>query len=480
MNFLEEIKNKRVHVIGIAGQEGRAVLEFLLESKLENLFGHEDTPEEKFRERFLNYSDAYTPEESEKLLEKILSSSAKLYFEDQYLTDIQNGDLVITPQSYRRYSKNQILLNRFQKGEIVLKQAIELVFEISPCPIIGITGTVGKSTISALIAHILKKAGKKIYFSGNDREDKWDFISLSKLNKKDLTVLEISNRHLFDLKVSPHVAVISNLHPHHLDDHGDFKKYLETKKKIFLFQKKNDFAILNNDLFERGQVWQSEIPGICWRFSLADKSNGFVRDGSLHLNKDGEMVELVKTSSLTLKGDHYLENCLAASLACWAVRISPQAIKEGLLSFSGLRFRQEFVGSYAGRKVYNDGKATDPIATVEAVKAIEKISVLLLGGIREGYKKGDFSSLAETIKKKEVEKIIIFGKNGPEILEELASKIKKEKLFKTETLQEAVKRAHSLSKQGETIVFSPSCQSFDEFTDYRERARKFEELVKLW
>jgi len=446
MNFLEEIKNKRVHVIGFAGQEGRAVLEFLLEQKIKNLFGHEDTPQEKFRERFLNYSDAYTPKESEKLLEKILSSSAKLYFQDQYLKNIQDGDLVIVPQSYRRYPKNQILLDRFQKGEIILKQAIELVFEISPCPIIGITGTVGKSTVAAAIAHILKRAGKKIYFSGNDREDKWNLLALSKLTKKDWVVLEISNRHLIDLKMSPHIAVLTNIYPHHLDDHGSFQEYLADKKKIFSFQKKDDFLIADSEIFKKGLVKESQVPGTLRKVTASG------REG----------------------------NRLSVILACQAAGVSADSINEGLASFKGLCFRQEFIGSYADRKVYNDGKATDPIATIEAVLTIPKIGILLLGGIREGYQKGDFSDLAKTIKEKEVGRIIIFGKNGPEIFEELAGEIKKEKLFQTGTLPEAVKKTYSLSKPGETIVFSPSCQSFDEFADYRQRAKKFEELIKLW
>lgn len=474
------LKSKRIHIIGIAGQEGRAVFEYFLELGVKELHGHENAPKKNFKKRFLTYSDAYTVQEARAFSKKILTSSARLHFQDDYLAGIQDGDLVFVPQSYRRYKENRSLLEKAQKGEIVLKQAIELAFEISPCPIIGVTGTAGKSTVAAAIAHILKGAGKKVYFSGNDREDKWNLISLSEMPKTGFAVLEISNRHLIDLKESPHIGVLNNIYPHHLDDHGSFAEYVRAKKRIFSYQKKGDFAIINYELIKKGIVKKNEIKGKLLTCSLNEKSDGFLKNNALYLIKEGKEIEIVPTSSLLLAGGHNLKNFLAATLACFAVGISPEKIKDGLWSFKGLPLRQEYLGEFAGRKVYNDGKSADPVATIEAVKAISQIDVLLLGGIREGYKKGDFRGLAKEVRDKKVKKIVVYGKSGREIYDELRENLGEEKIFKVDGLEEAVRLTFEISKEGEKIVFSPACQSFDQFRDYRQRAEKFGKLVSLW
>lgn len=474
------IGNKDVHVIGLAGQEGRAVFEYFLKAGVKNLHGHENAPRKDFKQRFLTYSDAYTSSQKEALLTKILNSSAKLHFGDDYLGGVSDGDQVFVPQSYFRYKENQPLIKRAEEGKIILKQAIQLVFEISPCPIIGVTGTVGKSTVAAAISHILKKAGKKVYFSGNDREDKWDLVALSQMPKEAFTVLEISNRHLMDLKVSPHVGVLNNISPHHLDDHGSFSEYIKVKKRIFSFQKKNDFAVINDELIKKGIVKKNEIKGRLLTFSLNEETDGFVKDKALYLIKGRSKAGIGSISLLALSGEHNLRNFLAASLACFAVGVPPEIIKKALLSFKGLRFRQEYLGEFSGRKVYNDGKSADPAATIEAVKTIPQTCVLLVGGIREGFKKGDFRNLTEEIARKGIGKVVAFGASGKEIYDELKIKMEKEKIFKVNTLEGAVKLAYNISKEGETIVFSPACQSFDQFRDYRQRALEFEKLVSLW
>ena len=475
-----DFKNKRVHVVGIAGQEGRAVFEYLLKLEVSDLHGHENAPKKDFEKRFLTYSDAYTKQEAKAQVKKFLTSSAKLHFQDDYLKGIKDGDLVIVPQSYFRYRENQPLIKKAEEGEIVLKQAIQLLFEICPCPIIGVTGTVGKSTLTAAIAHILRKAGKKVYFSGNDREDRWDLVALSKMPKEGLAVLEISHRHLMDLKKSPHVSVLNNIYPHHLDDVGTFENYIKVKKGIFSHQRKKDFAVVNDELIENGLVKKSEVKGKLLTFGLKGKSDGFVKNNALHLIKEGKEVKIAAISSLPLMGEHNIKNFLAVVLASCAVGVSPEEIKRGLLSFKGLRFRQEYLGEFAGRKIYNDGKSADPVATVEAVKSIPRIDLLLLGGIREGYKKGDFKDLADEVAAKKIEKIIVFGKSGREIYDELRKDLREEKIFKVGTLKEGVRLTFEISQKGETIVFSPACQSFDEFRDYRQRAEEFEELISLW
>ena len=315
MSFLENIKNKRVHVVGLAGQEGRAVFEYFLDLGIENLYAHERSSQEDFKKNFLSYSDAYTSCEAQKLLQKILKFPSKLYFQEDYLSGIKKGDVVIVPQSYRRYPENQTLLKKAKNGEITLKQAIELVFEIAPCPIIGVTGTLGKSTVASLIAHILKNSSRKVYFSGNDREDKWDLVSLSKIPKNALAVLEISNRHLIDLRQSPHIGILNNLYPHHLDEHFSFSDYVKTKKRIFSYQGKKDFAVIDFELLKKDLVKKEEIKGQLLTFGLINQSDAFVKKRALYLIKEGKEIKIVDLQEVPLKGRENYKNLQSAALS---------------------------------------------------------------------------------------------------------------------------------------------------------------------
>ena len=454
----------KIHVLGVAGQEGRAVFDYLLSSGLD-VVGHVSVPENGFKETFLSFSDAYEESEARAMAERFLASG-KMVFGENYAKGINENDAVIVPQAYRRLSLNAPVIEMDKDGKIILIQAIELAFAIADCKTVGATGTAGKSTVSAIIGNILKCAGISFCFSGNDRENKWDFFALENLPKEGIALFEISHRHLMDLKQSPNIAVITNIFPHHLDDAGSYEKYIEIKKNIFRFQNAGDVAIVNRALVESGIV----------------KENGET-EGELVLY-GGETLDVsfggreakVSISDFMLSGEHNIQNANAAMIAGLACGIPVPAVEEGIRSFRGLRYRQELIGEYGGVRVINDGKSTDPLATIEAVKAVKNIGALILGGVREGFSEGDFIPLGETIAGSGVKEVFIFGSSKEDMAKDLSRTGIVPKLCSS--LENAALEAKNAVKEGEAIVFSPGCQSFDEFRDYRHRASAFNVAVE--
>ena len=166
---------KTIHVLGITGQEGRAVFDYLLSSGL-SVVGHSSADKDKFKETFISFSDAYDEEEALAMADRFMDSG-KIVFGKDYGKQINKGDAVIASQAYRRHESNAPIIEMDKRGEIVLVQAIELAFSIANCKTIGVTGTAGKSTVTALIGSMLQSFKEPFYFSGNDREDKWDFCA---------------------------------------------------------------------------------------------------------------------------------------------------------------------------------------------------------------------------------------------------------------------------------------------------------------
>jgi UDP-N-acetylmuramoylalanine--D-glutamate ligase len=464
MKIPEKIKSaKKTHVMGITGQEGRAVFDYLLSSGLD-IRGHVSAQEQGFIENFLSFSDAYEESEARAMAERFLVSG-KLVFGDDYGKGINAGDAVIMPQACRRYSSNEPIIEMSKRGEIFLIQAIEFAFSIIDCKTIGVTGTAGKSTVTALIRDMLQESGSRFCFSGNDRENKWDFFAFDKLPEDGIALFEISHRHLMDLKQSPNIAVITNIFPHHLDDAGSYENYIEIKKNIFRYQNAGDFAIINQSLMEEGIIKESgEIASEVITYG----------GGRIEANFKNRSVK-IDPSDFKLYGEHNIQNANGAMLAGLVAGLSVPAIETAIKNFRGLKYREELVGEYEGVKIINDGKSTDPVATIEAVKSIPKIGILILGGVREGVAEGDFLALGKAILERKVKKVFVFGKSADDLINDLSSAGAVAE--KCDSLENAVQKSRKTAERGEAIVFSPACQSFDGFKDYRERALAFNEAI---
>lgn len=464
---------RKIHVVGVSGQEGRAVFDYLLSYMPEAVIGHESGSNEEFPASFMRFSDAYSKNEAEAMLDRFLSSGVKINFGGEYLEGIEPGDLVIVTQAWRRYKQNAPLFNL--PDGIDLRQAIEIVFMLIDCRTIGVTGTAGKSTTTAFISSILEEGGIKFYFSGNDRENKWDLFEAEKLLPRDIALFEISHRHLTDLKVSPDIAVLTNVYPHHLDDAGSYENYLEIKKNIFRFQNTDGISVINKFLLDSGEIKLSEVRGSIHSFGRDRLSSAYFDGQSIFLM--GE--EIVRLEDLNFKGEHNALSAAAAAIVGRLIGLENKHIRSGLIAAKPLKYRMEKVGEKDGLVFWNDGKSTDPIATIEAIKSAPDILILFLGGAREGGKPGDFSALGKEIAAKKIPKVFVYGRSRDLILNDLLSSgIDREVISFEENLKSAIPEAFKyMSGKIGSVVFSPACQSFDEFKDYRERAETFNRAV---
>lgn len=452
---IEELKNKKnIHIVGVAGIEGAAVSCFLADQGIKNVTLHDFSPEAEFALSFKNSRDYLKPEEAQKAYEQLIKTGYKIYFKQDYLKDIEKADLIFVSQGWYRYGANQ-KLKEF-KEKIPFSSVTELYLELSPCPIIGITGTVGKSTTTRLIFEMLKTCGKKAYLSGNDRDNPPVLDKLLKLPKSAYLVLEISNRQLIDLKYSPHIAVVTNIFPNHLDDHGSFKNYITAKSNIVSHQKKDDFAVLNAQNL------------VCRNFAKMTKAKVVFYSAGKKLDK------------LKLVGRHNLSNIAAADTVGKILNLNQTCRQKAFINFKPLKHRLQKIAEIQGVIYIEDSQSTNPNSTISAIDALkDKKIILLAGGYRPKFNISEFSGMVEKFADPQVKQVFLIGKIAPILFEEFIrqKKASKSKIKICADLAEAVKRAAELAQRREVVLLSPGVESFGEFKDYRERGEKFEKLV---
>jgi len=361
----------------------------------------------------------------------------------------------------------------------------KLYFNLCPAPIIAITGTSGKSTTSRLIYEIFNKDKDregKIYFSGNDRENIQVLDNIFEIKKEDVLILEVSNRQLkIDFKKGPHIGVITNISPNHLDDHKSYNDYANTKKKLLKYQTKDDYAVLN---YNSNKLRDINTDAKISYFSAGNEldKGAFVRNDDMYISESGREYRICSVKDLKIPGMHNIENALAASLATFLDGINTKYIREALLEFKGLKSRLEFVREINSIKYYNDSTACNPSGVKVAINSFIEPIVLIAGGERKKTSAGEFEDMAKSIVDRGVKVLLLIG-NKADLIKELVEKEmleqnKKEPIIKTcSNLSEAVDLSFKSAKKGDAVIMSPGCESFDMFKDYRDRARKFKKLV---
>lgn len=335
--------------------------------------------------------------------------------------------------------------------------------KVCPAPVIGVTGTKGKGTTSSLIASILNAAGKKTWLVGNIGVGAFDI--LEQIKPEDIVVYELSSFQLWDLDVSPHVAVVLGIEPEHLDVHEDFDDYIGAKANIAKHQSVDDHVIF----FHRNTYAES----------IANVSNGvktgYPRDVGAHVH-DGDFYygdqKLCPVSTLQLPGVHNQENACAAIEACWFWVQDKDMIAKGLGDFSGLPHRLKFVREVDGVSYYDDSIATTPGSAIAALAAFEQPKVIILGG---SYKGATYDDLADAIARSSVRKVVLIGEEAPKIEASLVSRgfSEYDNLGASVTMADIVARARSFAQDGDVVILSPSCASFDMFKSYSDRGDQF-------
>ena len=347
--------------------------------------------------------------------------------------------------------------------------------------VIGVTGTKGKSTTTTLIWHILKWAGRDAVLLGNIGRPA--FTCLDEIGPETHIVFELSSHQLEYLAVAPHVSLLLNLFPEHLDTYPSFKDYRLAKWNIVLKQEKEDIFIFNaDDPLIRELMNEMRLIRDFRPFSVETElcDGSFVKDGFVHYAGDCETEPVYDLSKKRkIKGDHNLRNIMAAITACKTLGISNEIIQEGIASFTGLEHRLEYAGEFHGIRFYNDSISTIPEATIAAVKTLEDVDTLILGGFDRGI---DYSGLAEFLVHSPVRNLILVGEAGRRINEEMKNRnemkeAKGKKLFMVKRFDEFIDIAIKETKPGHICLLSPAAASYDEFPNFEIRGKRFNELI---
>ena len=340
---------------------------------------------------------------------------------------------------------------------------LELAARSYADPWIGVTGSNGKTTTVNLIAQILNAAGKNTIMAGNVGQAWSNFLPA----KTDTAfVVEVSSFQLENaITVKPHVGLVLNLFENHLDRHASMEEYASLKTKLLLNQSQDDFAILNGDDDRVRQMSKLVRSQVIW-FGLSNKYD-FWTDGEKLMYKQSAILPV---SELPLVGRHNYLNSLAAAAAAHAFGIEVEPIRAALKAAQGVEHRIELVTVIDGVTFINDSKSTNMTATLTALEAFPKDVILLFGG---RPKRESFAVLAKRFPNP-VKKLIYFGEASEKIKTELPASLP---MIETDTMYEAVQLAKEIAQEGDTVLLSPGCASYDQFNNFEERGRFFKTYV---
>lgn len=372
-------------------------------------------------------------------------------------------DLVIKNPGIR-YDHPLIL--KANKLGIKVENEVEVAYHFLPKDafIIAVTGSNGKTTTTTLCYEFAKKTGKNVHLGGNIGYPLSQIVS--DVNDGDVVVLEISAQQLHDCyDFNPNVSILTNLTPVHIDFFGSYENYINHKLKIFMNHTSNNIAVLNRsnkDEFEATKNIKSKKV----YFSSIEEADACIKDNAIYYNEE----KIIDIKDIRVKGKHNYENIMCAIIATKVLGITNEQIKEVLSTFTGVEHRIEFVKTINNRSFYNDSKATNVKSTEIALNSFDTPTILLLGGLDRGH---SFEDLSDDLS--HVKYIICYGETKNRIKDFADSKGIDCKVV--DTLKDATLLAYELSSEGDTILLSPACASWDQFPDFETRGKLFKEVI---
>lgn len=366
-----------------------------------------------------------------------------------------------------------------RNNHVPMDTEINIFFQLCPAPIIGITGSNGKSTTTTLTGKILQQTQRMTWVGGNIGKSL--LLELKEIKPSDIVVLELSSFQLEELhnaKKSPGISVLTNISPNHLDRYSDMDEYIQAKKGIILHQKSEDYVILNYDDPELRR-WERECRGsVVWYSTKDTLTNGaFVQGNDIILSVNGTRIAIPCISRIMIPGIHNLQNILAASCAAYLAGANGQHIGNVVTAFAGLEHRLEFVREVHGIRYYNDSKATTPKSAMAAIAAFQSPVILIAGGYDKGSDFGEFAEVCA----KHAKSVVLIGKTAGKIKELVIQKMAQKEtpsIRTPNTFKEAFQQANALAASGDIVLLSPACASYDMFLNYEERGRQFKTMVQ--
>lgn len=349
---------------------------------------------------------------------------------------------------------------------------VELAYRYSKGQFVGITGTNGKTTTTALTGMIFELSGKKAFTVGNIGVP----VASKALESDEQTtfVTELSSFQLETIAdFKAHIAAILNLTPDHLNRHKTMAGYSEAKMRIFENQTSDDFLVLNYDDSETRKMGETAKGKILYFSRINQEIEGaFVEDGWIKIRFNNAVTDICEIKEMKIFGSHNEENALAASLICFLAGIKPEMIALGLKTFAGVEHRIEFTAEIDGVKYYNDSKGTNPDSTIKAIQAMTSKTYLIAGGYDKKSEFGPmFEVFGDTIKH-----LILLGATK-EILKQEALNHGYEQFTCVNSMEEAVAFAHDHAQNGEVVLLSPACASWDMYDNFEQRGEHFKKCV---
>jgi UDP-N-acetylmuramoylalanine--D-glutamate ligase len=411
-------------------------------------------------------TDIKPEEELREVAGKLRAAGVALALGPSAAVDLTGTDLIVVSPGV---PAKLPLLETARTLGISVWSEIELAWRFLRGKLIAITGSNGKTTTTSLIAHILKTANIPTLVGGNIGTPLLARVESSM--DSTVTVAEISSFQLETIEAfRPEIGVLLNLTPDHLDRHESFEQYAAAKMRMFENQLERDFAILNADDPEVTRRMPSR-PHIYW-FSRKKRvaQGSFVMDGQIVFRIEGSENPLLRVEDIPLKGEHNVENVLAACTAASLAGADAASIANGVKTFKGVEHRLEFVAQINGVAFYNDSKATNVDATVKAIESFPGSLIVILGGKDKGT---GYAELREPLRQR-ARLVLLIGAASEKIAAQLEGAVPMEHAG---TIGRAVELATERAKPGDVVLLAPACASFDQFENYEHRGRVFKELV---
>lgn len=441
--FKENIKGKNIGVIGI-GISNRPLIKYLVAA------GAKVTAYDKKTESQLG-----------DIAKELKAIGVKLVLGERYLDNL-SGDIIFKTPGMRY--DNPAIVKAKEQGSIITSE-MEVFFEICPANLIAVTGSDGKTTTTTLIYTMLKEAGYTAHLGGNIGTPL--MTKAGEMRESDYAVLELSSFQLHTMKKSPHIAVITNITPNHLDWHTDYQEYIDAKKNIMLYQKEGDILVANAGNEEAAKIGKKALGE--WRCFSANV------DALVHLK--GEVIcygdeEILNINDIKIPGKHNVENYMTAIAAVYDL-VGKNIINKVAREFGGVPHRIELVRTIDGVRYYNSSIDSSPNRTINTLNVFSEPVVLIAGGKDKGI---PYDEIGEPIAN-HVKTLILIGATSKVIDEAVKKTGKAVPTFFVNSYEEAVAKAKESATSGDVVLLSSASTSFDMFNNFEERGNLFKELV---
>ncbi len=458
MEFNKYLSGRKVAIIGV-GVSNIPLIEYLhdLKSKVTIFDGKEIDQIDK------------------KIVDKIVDYGMEFSFGKGYLNKLKGFDIIFRSPSCLPTVPE--LEEEARRGAIITTE-VEMVIELCPGLVIGVTGSDGKTTTTTLIYEILKAGGHTCFLGGNIGIPL--FTKISEMKPEDIVVLELSSFQLMNMKISPQISVVTNITPNHLNIHKDMEEYINSKKNIFINQDRNGLVILNYDN-EITRSFAIDAPGKYVYFSSKEKlHDGYiVDDNKIKVCENELRKHILDTKGMLLRGVHNFENACCALIATEDLVDLDVAVNT-ILNFKGVEHRLELVKETKNRiKWYNDSVSSSPTRTIAGLNAFALRNIILIAG---GYDKNlDYSVIGKPIVDN-CKSLILLGQTSEKISKAVKQELKKTgkklDIYECSSLKQTVELANKIAVKGDIVLFSPASASFDMFKNFAERGEIFKSYVK--